>query len=227
MITSQKFVKVWDIPVRLFHWVLVALVLTQWLTAEADLPTYNMQAHVYCGYAILSLVLFRIVWGFVGSTYARFYNFIYGPAKILEYATNILNPNAKHYLGHNPMGGLSVFGLLAILLFQAVTGLFANDDIATTGPLAQFVSENSSNLLTKAHKFGFDILLILVALHLSAIFFYLLVKKENLVRPMIFGKKAVAEEFQEEEAKIVNPVWAFIIYAVIAAAVFGGLCSLS
>ncbi len=190
--TKSKSVLVWDLPVRLFHWLLVALVIIAWISAEEGGGW--MTWHIWCGYGVFTLVLFRILWGFFGSHYARFSNFIYSPHQVIQYITHLLKPSSPHYIGHNPVGGWSVIFLLTVSLVQATTGLFANDDIATEGPLAHWVTEEISSLLTKIHEANFNILLVLVGLHISAILFYRIVKKENLVLPMITGRKTVALE---------------------------------
>ncbi|OQW95394.1 MAG: hypothetical protein BWK79_02640 [Beggiatoa sp. IS2] len=213
----MKFVLVWDLPVRLFHWLLVGLVITAWVTAEEGGGW--MTWHLWCGYSILTLVLFRILWGFFGSHYARFSDFIYGPRQVIQYATHLFKPSSPHYIGHNPIGGWSVVFLLTTLLIQAGTGLFANDDIATEGPLASWVTEEISSLLTEIHEINFNILLILVGLHLSAILFYRVVKKQNLVLPMITGRKTISLEDSVTEIAIVSRWRAIFLLGLVAAGV--------
>ncbi len=187
--SKLKPVPVWDVPVRLFHWSLVALVITLWLTSQSKW-LYNIDIHFYCGYAVLILLIFRILWGFFGSKYARFEDFVCGIPTALNYATGLFKPPAIRCVGHNPLGSWSVILLLGVLLVEVVTGLFASDDIITDGPLRKWVVYETSRFLTTVHRLGFNwVLLTLIVLHLSAIFFYLLVKRENLVRPMITGWK--------------------------------------
>lgn len=183
---NLKRFAIWDLPVRLFHWSLVFLILALWITTEEALY-YDMRLHQYCGYAVLTLVIFRIFWGFWGSTSARFKHFLTGPQAVLKYASQLFNPRPSYHVGHNPLGGWSVFLLLSFLLLQASTGLFANDDIFTEGPLYTLVTKATSDFLTKVHKLNFNLLLGLIFLHISAILFYRRVKKENLVKPMIVG----------------------------------------
>ncbi|MCE2989375.1 MAG: cytochrome b/b6 domain-containing protein [Nitrosomonadaceae bacterium] len=184
-------VYVWDLPVRLFHWLLVASIIGLFVTGK--LGGNWMEWHKLIGFFTLGLVVFRIIWGVVGSEYARFASFVRGPGAVLAYLRGSFSgagsDGAKPYLGHNPLGALSVLGLLAVVLFQAISGLFADDDILMRGPYANAVSGAISAQLTKLHKLNSDLILVLVGLHLAAIAFYFFVKKENLVKPMLNGSK--------------------------------------
>ncbi|MDS4026912.1 MAG: cytochrome b/b6 domain-containing protein [Candidatus Contendobacter sp.] len=210
-------IKVWDLPTRLFHWTLVALLITQWLTAEAS---STMDWHVRGGYAVLMLVLFRLIWGFVGSDTARFRDFVRGPGAALEYARSLLRGETPYYLGHNPLGAWSIIALLLLLLIQAGTGLFANDDIMTEGPLYAWVSKGTSDWLTTIHKLNFNLLLLVIAVHLSAVLFYLLVKGENLIHPMLNGCKHLPPELASPAPRIVNPWRGLAALAVAVVAVW-------
>lgn len=181
---------VWDLPLRLFHWLLVILVTVSWVSVE--IGGNAMQIHMLCGYSILTLVLFRILWGFFGSTHARFSSFVRGPRAAIDYLRALRRNEAARHLGHNPAGAWSVVLMLALLLVQAVTGLFSNDDIATEGPLAKFVSKALSDRITSIHHLNVDLLYALIALHLAAVAFYYFYKRENLVRPMLTGYKDAA-----------------------------------
>lgn len=178
-------VPVWDVPVRLFHWMLVLLIVFSWLAAEMDWMTW----HMYSGYTILTLVLFRILWGFAGSTHARFSDFLHGPRALIDYVKTLPSRTAARFAGHNPLGGLSVVLILLCVLAQAGTGLFANDDIITEGPLFKHVSKELSDWLTTIHKYNFNVLLALIGLHIAAVLYYLLWKSENLIKPMFTGHK--------------------------------------
>jgi cytochrome b len=182
-------VKVWDWPVRLVHWLLVVLIATSWVTSE--IGGNAMTYHMWSGYTILSLVVFRIAWGFVGSGHARFGSFVKGPGAVARYASGLMRAQHARFLGHNPLGGWSVVLMLAAIALQATTGLFANDEIFTEGPLASRVSGDTSSLLTTIHRYNFYVVLGLIALHLAAILFYLVVKRENLIGPMFTGRKHV------------------------------------
>lgn len=182
---NQQTVRVWDLPTRVFHWTLFLLVAAALVTGE--LGGNLMDWHGRIGLAILGLLVFRLVWGLVGSTYARFANFIPGPRAVLAYLRG-----SWHGLGHNPVGAFSVLALLAVLGFQAATGLVADDDIAFHGPLYPLVSAETAARLTGWHRLNVAVIVVLVTLHLGAILFYTLVKKDTLVRPMITGEKATS-----------------------------------
>ena len=184
---TPHHVLVWDLPTRLFHWVLVGLV--AFTVATGKIGGNAMTYHLWGGFAILVLVLFRVLWGLVGGRYARFRDFVKGPRAVMAYAATLFRPNTQPCLGHNPLGGWSILALLLVLLIQAGTGLFANDDILTEGPLAAQVSKSVSDTLTRVHRFNQQALLALVAIHVAAVFYYLAVKRENLIIPMITGRK--------------------------------------
>lgn len=173
-------VYVWDLPTRLFHWSLVIVVVATFIAAK--IGGNAMTWHGRLGLIIIGLLVFRIVWGFVGSTYARFIQFVRGPATIRTYLCGEWKE-----LGHNPLGALSVLALLGILATQAATGLFANDDIAFEGYLVPLIGSAASSKITGIHQLLEKLLMLFVALHVGSIVFYARVKKQNLVRPMITG----------------------------------------
>jgi cytochrome b len=174
-------VAIWDLPTRIFHWALVALIGLSWWTAEEGLLDW----HYRSGLAILGLIVFRIVWGVIGSSTARFANFVRGPRAILGH----LRGRGGPVLGHNPIGALSVIALLAIVSAQVGLGLFASDeDGLMSGPLAGWIPEDLSEKITDLHHDLFDWLLILIGLHVAAIAYYLLVKRDNLIGPMVHGR---------------------------------------
>ena len=180
-------IKLWDLPTRLFHWLLVLFVIAAVVTGKIGGNAIIWHGRI--GLAILALLAFRLAWGFVGPTPARFSSFFPTPASIAAYLRGTWRG-----VGHNPLGALSVFALLAFLGVQVGTGLFANDDIAFRGPLVELVSKKSSDLLTSYHRLAINGLIALIALHVAAIAFYAHVKKDNLVRPMIDGWKSVEPE---------------------------------
>ncbi len=184
---SAPAVMVWDLPTRLFHWLLVTLVVTSFISGR--LGGNAMVWHARSGYAILALLFFRLCWGFFGSRTSRFADFLRSPVTVLRYAAVLLRPGSPRFLGHNPMGGWSVLAMLLALLVQAGTGLFADDQIMTAGPLAGQVSAAVGEGLTRLHRLNRWTIVGLVGLHLGALLFYLLVKGENLVLPMITGRK--------------------------------------
>ena len=171
---------VWDLPTRLFHWLLVICVVAAFVTAKSGGAA--MVWHGRIGLTIIGLLVFRIVWGFIGSTYARFAQFVRGPRAIRAYLAG-----EWRGLGHNPLGALSVLALLGTLSLQAVSGLFSNDDIAFEGYLAPLVGSELSGKITTIHRLLEKALLLLVSLHIGAILFYARIKKRNLVKPMITG----------------------------------------
>ena len=182
--------KIWDAPVRLVHWLLVALIAFSWWSGEegGNAMTY----HMWSGYAVLTLVIFRILWGFVGSSTARFSNFVRGPRAVLDYLGTIRRRGMSGHAGHNALGGWSVVLLLSSIAVQAGTGLFANDDIMTEGPLVHLISKEASDRLTSLHYFNFNVLLTLAGVHIAAVLYYLFYKSENLVAAMVTGMKHVA-----------------------------------
>lgn len=178
--------RVWDLPVRVMHWALVLAVCGSWATQEIEGDWFRY--HVWCGYAVLLIVATRLLWGFVGTRHARFVSFVRGPKAIVGY----LRSGARH-VGHNPLGALMVVALLLMLAAQAITGLFANDQIMNTGPLFGYISNSLSDRLTSIHRQLFDFLLAAIALHVAAAFAYLFLKRENLILPMITGRKPLAQ----------------------------------
>ncbi len=178
---------VWDIFVRLFHWSLATSILFAWWSGEQG--GNWMEWHMYAGYSVLGLVLFRLMWGFAGSHYARFSEFVRSPAQTLKYGLQLSKRQEPHYIGHNPLGGWMVLLLLLLSAAQAGTGLFANDEIFTEGPLVHLVSYDLSVELTRWHKLIFDGLLIAIGLHLLGVFVHQVFKGEKLVQAMLHGRK--------------------------------------
>ncbi len=183
MSQAKQLIRIWDLPTRLFHWCLVLLVGVLFLSASIG----ALDIHKWAGEGILALVVFRLIWGVLGSQTARFSDFLGGFADIRQY---LLNRQSKS-LGHNPLGGWMVVAMLAVLLVQVCTGLLANDGILYQGPLAHRVSPLFSDAASAAHHGLANLLGILVAIHVTAILLYWFVGKENLVAPMLSGKKWV------------------------------------
>lgn len=179
-------IRVWDLPTRIFHWVLVSGVLG--LLTTGLIGGDAMAWHFRFGYMVLSLLLFRMVWGVIGGHWSRFGSFIYSLATVMRYFKGQRRP--EHAIGHNPLGAGSVFALLGFLLMQVATGLISDDEIASSGPLSKFVSSALSGKATFYHaNIGKFVLISLIVLHIAAIVFYYVKKGENLVRPMIQGDK--------------------------------------
>ncbi|WP_215375314.1 cytochrome b/b6 domain-containing protein [Polynucleobacter asymbioticus] len=181
----KKIIRVWDLPIRLFHWLLVICIVGSFITVK--IGGNAMEWHARVGYCVLSLIIFRICWGFIGSHHARFIHFVPSPRGLLNY----LSGKAKAGLGHNPLGALSVLALLCSVGLQAITGLFANDDIAFEGPFSKYVSSSTVELLTSIHYFNEKVLIVLIVTHLCAIFYYQKFKGENLIKPMLLGDKEI------------------------------------
>lgn len=205
--TSTK-VRVWDLPTRLFHWALVVCVIG--LVITGNVGGNAMPWHFRFGFMVLSLLLFRAVWGLVGGRWSRFASFIYSPRSILNYIRG--QAPSEHTVGHNPLGAGSVFALLAFLAAQVATGLFSDDEIAATGPLSKFVSNATVSLVTGYHKnVGKVVLLVLILLHIAAIVYYRVKKKENLVRPMLTGDKELAFAVEPSRDDAASRVGALVL----------------
>lgn len=187
MDVREAHIRVWDVPVRLFHWLLVLLFAFMFLSGK--LKGDWMEWHMRSGYTILALVLFRILWGFAGSTYARFSNFLAGPSAGIAFARKLLARAPAHSAGHNPLGGWMVVALLIGLTVQTVTGLFANDDIMNEGPLMAWVDKDLSDTLSGVHTINFVVLLSLISVHVLAIVYHRLRKGEHLTLAMITGRR--------------------------------------
>jgi len=179
-------VRIWDAPTRLFHWALVVCVIA--LVVTANVGGAAMTWHFQLGYCVLSLLLFRLVWGFLGGHWSRFVHFVRGPRTVWRYLKGRAEATAG--VGHNPMGALSVLAMLAFLLLQVSTGLMSDDEISAAGPLTRYAPGEWISLATFYHKnIGKYILLALVFTHLFAIGFYFFRRDENLVKPMVTGDK--------------------------------------
>ena len=188
----KKIIRVWDLPIRLFHWLLLICIIVSFITVK--IGGNAMEIHARAGYCVLALILFRICWGFIGSHHARFINFIPKPKTLLGFVSG----KTQAGLGHNPLGALSVLALIFSVGVQAVTGLFANDGISFEGPFAKYVSNSTVSFLNSIHHLNETVLIVFIALHLCAILYYYKYKGENLVKPMIMGDKEIDPS---EEAK--------------------------
>lgn len=180
----KEEIKVWDIWIRLFHWTLVSLILFSWLSAE--LGGNWMIWHTQAGFITAGLIVFRILWGFMGSSRARFASFVRRPKIVADY---LRDSDKKTYLGHNPLGAIGVVVLIVLISLQVITGLFSNDDIFIEGPLAQFISYDTSLAITDAHELIFKLLMINIAIHVGAVIFYQRIKKQPLIQAMFHGRK--------------------------------------
>jgi cytochrome b len=210
---STRLVKVWDAPTRLFHWVVAVLVGFSWFSMHESW----MELHFLSGYTILTLLLFRLVWGFVGSDTARFGRFLKSPLAALLHLRRIGRREPDREIGHNAAGGWMVLVLLALLLVQALTGLCANDDIMNEGPLAHIVGKSWSNWLSNIHSINFTLIEIAIALHVLAVLTYAVLKRQDLVRPMVTGRKRLPAGMRGPW--IASPWLAIPLLALAAAAV--------
>lgn len=216
---NETPVKVWDLPVRLFHWLLVAAVIV--LLVSGKIGGNLMLYHVYAGYTVLVLVLFRVAWGFAGSTHALFSSFLAGPGRCVAFARKLLTREPAPSAGHNPLGGWMVLMLLVALLVQAGTGLFSNDDIALEGPLYALVSKEFSDRLTSIHRLNSWVLITLAAVHILAVLFHWLVKKENLIGAMFSGVKRLPAGIEGSTAVRFVSIWrALALFLAALAAVY-------
>lgn len=182
--------RIWDLPTRLFHILLMLCIVGLVITGNNG--DSAMVVHFYLGYAVLTLLLFRVIWGIVGGHWSRFTSFIPKPKSLLYYLRNFRNPDAKASIGHNPLGAISVLAFLFVLFLQGLSGLMSDDDISVSGPWTALVPNNWVEFATRYHaKFGFPLILILIGVHLFAVLYHLHVMKQNLIRPMIDGDKVL------------------------------------
>ena len=202
--------RLWDAPTRLVHWALVALIAFAWWSAETD----HLEWHRWSGYAVVGLVSFRVIWGFAGSANVRFASFVKGPAATLAYLRTLPSRVPAVTPGHNPLGAWSVLAILAVLVAQVVTGLFAVDiDAFEAGPLSDHVDFDTGRLFAKWHDWSFTALQVLVVLHLTAVAFYLVYKRDNLIGPMVTGWK----RFTEDPRLVFAPLWRAAVATLVAA----------
>ena len=203
---------VWDLPVRVTHWLLVLAVAGSWATHYAGIEWFEW--HRRLGYLVLVLVAFRILWGFVGTRHARFASFLRGPRTILDY----LRGRAAAPAGHNPLGALSVIALLGVLMVQAGTGLFANDEIMSMGPFYGWIAPELSNRVSSWHRLNSDVLLALIGVHVAAVAWHVLARREPLLRAMFTGRKPAAAVPAGEAIGGSRPLRALAILAALAIA---------
>ncbi len=222
--STLKTLRVWDLPTRIFHWLLAVCVISSLVSGEVG--GNAMIWHFRLGYCVITLLLFRVVWGFVGGHWSRFKQFFYSPLTILRYLRGQNKP--EHDVGHNPLGSLSVWGLLFILSAQVASGLMSDDEIASQGLLVKFISGTTSSFATGYHKhWGKAIIIVLICLHVAAILFYLFKKKQNLITPMLKGDKVLDGSSEQahpaSKDERAQRITALVIFAVIALGVAYGV----
>lgn len=208
--------RVWDLPVRLFHWTLVAGVLASYVTSRLG-PEY-FKLHLAAGYLVTVLVAFRLLWGLFGTRHARFASFVRGPRAIWRYSASLLRGRPARHAGHNPLGALMVLALLGSLFVQAATGLFSNDEIFNTGPLYAWVSEEFSLQLTSLHKLLFNWIAAAILIHVLAILGHRLLTRENLARAMWTGRKPAHAVTGSEVIGSSRLVLALLLLLIVVAA---------
>lgn len=208
---------VWDLPVRVFHWTLVAAIAAAYVTNRLGVSYFKY--HVWCGYLVIVLVSFRLIWGLIGTRHARFLNFVRGPSETLRYGLQLLRGEPTHFAGHNPLGAWMVVIFLVALGVQAVTGLFGNDEIFNFGPFYGYVTKSVSLALTGLHKKLFYWILAAIAIHVAAVAAHHMLLREKLVHAMITGRKA-REGFAAGDAIKSSRMW---LAAIVILAVSGGL----
>jgi cytochrome b len=213
---------VWDLPLRLFHWLFALSILACWGTAKLGFTW--MKWHLRLGYWVMGLLVFRLIWGFVGPKHARFSSFLKGPGPVLRYAGSLIGRGeSRHSVGHNPLGALMVVLMLLLVAVQAGTGLFTTDDIAWAGPYYGSVSDALAKQLTALHDLNFNFIWAAIGLHLAAILYYTVGKKESLVPPMVSGWKR-AEWVPDGQAIANSELWkAAIVIAASGAVVWAVL----
>jgi len=213
---AAQAIRVWDLPTRLFHWLLTVLVVFSFVTAKVGGRWLDW--HFYSGYAILTLLVFRLLWGFAGNRYARFASFVRGPRAVVDYVRG--GPTSA---GHNPLGALAVLLFLAALLLQGVTGLFTSDDIASEGPLLKLVSSDLGALLARVHRWNEKVLIAMVVLHLGAVAYYQWGRGRDLIVPMIRGDQHHAGLAGRDDALL---RWRAAVLFAVAAGLVGWIVNL-
>lgn len=211
-------VRVWDLPVRLVHWAMVVLLVV--LIVTVQMGGEAMMWHMRAGEAMLALVIFRLLWGFVGSRHARFASFVRGPGSVIGYARSIIRPPHQWHAGHNPLGGWMVIVLLLVLLLQGSSGLLANDDIAYDGPLAHLVSKDLSDTISGFHHNNGWLIVVLAGVHIAAVLLYLVAFRDNLVAPMIHGVKRAPVAHQHAAMENAHAGRALVLFALCAFSVW-------
>ncbi|MGY0217833.1 cytochrome b/b6 domain-containing protein [Endozoicomonadaceae bacterium StTr2] len=209
---KQHKLHVWDLPLRLFHWLLVATFAGLWFTGKE----LEMDWHIPLGFVMLGLLIFRLLWGITGSHHARFVNFPLHPRSLKQYLTT-----KTFHTGHNPMGSWSVVALLSLLMVQVVSGLFAGDGYLYEGPLSRFIDSGLVDWITDIHRASFDILLGFIGLHVAAVAYYVVIKRQDILHAMVSGKRSVPEPMQPFHKASWKQALSCIVTAALVAAGIG------
>jgi cytochrome b len=208
-----------DLPTRLFHWALALGVLCGYVSRHYGDSDFVW--HKWNGYTVLTLIVFRVMWGFVGGSTARFAAFFPTPLAMLRYAISLFGPRTQRFLGHNPLGAAMIIVMLIVVAGQAVTGMFNSDDVLFDGPLVPIVSERGVKLAGIAHHYIWQLILALVSIHITANLFYSLVKREPLIRAMVTGVKPAGDYLDAKAAKGGSPWLALPCLALATLIVLG------
>lgn len=212
--TTERLV--WDLPLRLFHWLLVCSLSASWITAKIG---YDVrQYHVWLGFWMIGLLTFRVVWGFIGPRHARFASFFPRPRLLLAHIRESFRGRARPSAGHNPVGGLMVFALLILIAVQAISGLFVDDDIFYAGPYASTASESLTDVMSTIHHNIINVILALVAAHIAAVIYFSVLRKQALIRAMLTGRKS-ADVVSAQEEISGSRIWLAITIVIVVTAV--------
>ena len=214
-------VLVWDLPTRLFHWTLVALVGLAWPTGETE--GFWFTVHEFAGYGVLALLVFRVLWGVWGSRHSLFADFVRPLRVVRDYSLKLLTLRPPHVIGHNPLGGWMIVLLLVVLSLLVATGLFASHEhdgaVAMAGPLAHHLSTGTPEAIAEAHEALFDVLLVLVAIHVTGVLVDILLTRENLIRSMVTGVKSLFPQEAAGETGQPAPAWRAVVAILVSVAV--------
>jgi len=214
--TTERLV--WDLPLRIFHWLLVGSLLASWITAQVG---YDVrQYHVWLGFWMIGLLTFRLVWGFVGPRHARFASFFPRPRLLVAHVRDSIRGDDRQSAGHNPAGSLMVFALLILIAAQAISGLFVDDDIFYAGPYARTASESLADFMSTVHHNAINFVLALVAVHIAAVVYFSVMRKQGLIRAMLTGRKSADVVSAQEEISGSRIRLAITIVILVAIAIF-------
>ena len=212
---ERKQQLVWDLPLRLFHWLLVISIMLSWYTSEQE--GEMIELHMKSGYLILALVIFRVIWGFAGTKHSRFSQFYPSPSRLITYINEQKRGIKNKHAGHNPLGSLMIFLMIILILLQSTSGLFINDDIFSAGPYYGTLSAEMEKVMQFIHHNVFNLIIGAIFMHLSAIVYYRFTLKTDLVTPMFTGTKS-ADDIHSNDAISHSKILVAIIIALAVAA---------
>jgi cytochrome b len=219
--SRYSYVQAWDLPTRIFKWSLASLVVVAWISSSFDDPT--MTVHKAAGYGLLTLLVYRVLWGFLGGSTARFASFVRSPSAAIAYLRDQRRGGRRRYLGHNPAGGLMIVALLLACAIQVALGLFASDGVTASGPFADRVGETVAAWAGELHGAWLYVVLSLAAVHIGVNFYYQFIKKENLIGAMITGRKRRGDYVDAKEARGGSPLLAALCLSVAVTLVYLGV----